>query len=231
MTFQHNYFLHLEMFTKHLCDTLRQRFLKVLMSATAFIFQHLPHLFQTFEKYSLDIFGETSRVPHDQMSKHPDARTFLGKVGNTQLHRFLVNRTGNVVGIRHIFRAAAPRVSTTVFVAITTMTSQLLPMRPSKTLDTKLKLDTPRKRWAGPMVFEGGECSTGSNETQHFLRFHPNFCPEIINPAPYPGALSVKGHDRQPTKSQVSGRVFLKKSVGVFYRTFLPNSSKSRSAL
>lgn len=57
-------FLHLlKLGTKHLCDTLRQRLLKVLMSATAFIFQHLPLSVQTFEKYSLDIFGETSRVP------------------------------------------------------------------------------------------------------------------------------------------------------------------------
>ena len=49
-----SFFLHLKSFTKHLCDTLRQRFLKVLMSATAFIFQHLSLSFETFEKYSPD---------------------------------------------------------------------------------------------------------------------------------------------------------------------------------
>ena len=42
---------------------------------------------------------------------------------------------------------------------------------------------------------------------------------------------SVKAQDRQPTRSQVSGRVFLNKAASVVYRIFLSEQRKSGLAL
>ena len=73
-----------------------QRFLKVLMPS------HLPLSFQTFEKYSPDTWRNF------QGPSKSDAETPWCPPNCTFLR--------NVVGIRHIFPSAAPRVSTTVFV-------------------------------------------------------------------------------------------------------------------